>query len=121
MIAEVANFPLLFFLIWVRIVSAKERMVTRMEDPTYITLTDEDGTEIELEYVDTVEFNGCVYMSFFPVISEEEENGEEDGLIILKVVSDNGEEEELVTIDDEQELNAVYDLFMEALFEDEEE
>jgi ATP synthase F1 epsilon subunit len=35
--------------------------------------------------------------------------------------ADNGEEEELVTVDDEQELNAVYDLFMEALFDEDEE
>ena len=95
-------------------------------ESTFITLTDEDGNEIELEYLDTVEYNGAVYMSFFPTIPEGEEesaveNSEEYGLIILKVVSDNGEEEELVTIDDEAELNAVYDLFMESMFEDEEE
>lgn len=88
---------------------------------TFITLTDEDGAEIELEYVDTLEYNGSVYMVFYPVVSEEEEGGEDDGLIILKVVSDSGDEEELVTIDDEQELNAVYDLFVEALFSDDEE
>ena len=93
-------------------------------ESTFITLTDEDGNEIELEYLDTVEYNGAVYMSFFPTIPEGEEesaveNSEEYGLIILKVVSDNGEEEELVTIDDEAELNAVYDLFMERLFEEE--
>ncbi len=95
-------------------------------ESTFITLTDEDGNEIELEYLDTVEYNGAVYMSFFPTIPEGEEesaveNSEEYGLIILKVVSDNGEEEELVTIDDEAELNAVYDLFMESMFDDEEE
>ncbi len=94
-------------------------------ESTFITLTDEDGNEIELEYLDTIEYNGSVYMSFFPAIPEEEAETAEDnddyGMIILKVVSDNGEEEELVTIDDEQELNTVYDLFMESLFEDEEE
>ena len=92
-------------------------------ESTFITLTDEDGNEIELEYLDTVEYSGAVYMAFFPTIPEDEaesaEDNEDYGLIILKVVSDNGEEEELVTIEDEAELNAVYDLFMESLFEDE--
>ena len=92
-------------------------------ESTFITLTDEDGNEIELEYLDTVEYSGAVDMAFFPTIPEDEaesaEDNEDYGLIILKVVSDNGEEEELVTIEDEAELNAVYDLFMESLFEDE--
>ncbi|HIS51724.1 MAG TPA: DUF1292 domain-containing protein [Candidatus Onthomonas avicola] len=94
-------------------------------ESTFITLTDEEGNEIELEYLDTVEYNGAVYMSFFPTIPEGEEESavddEDYGLIILKVISDNGEEEELVTIEDEAELNAVYDLFMETLFEEEDE
>ena len=83
-------------------------------ESTFITLTDEDGNDIELEYLDTVEYNGAVYMSFFPTIPEEEAESAEDtedyGLIILKVVSSN-----------EEELQAVYNLFMEAMFEDEDE
>lgn len=94
-------------------------------ESTFITLTDEEGNEIELEYLDTLEYNGAVYMSFFPTIPEDEADSAEDnddyGMIILKVVSDNGDEEELVTIENEAELNAVYDLFMEALFEDEDD
>ncbi len=94
-------------------------------ESTFITLTDEDGNETELEYLDTLEYNGAVYMSFFPTIPEDEADSAEDnddyGMIILKVVSDNGDEEELVTIENEAELNAVYDLFMEALFEDEDD
>ena len=94
-------------------------------ESTFITLTDEDGNETELEYLDTLEYNGAVYMSFFPTIPEDEADSAEDnddyGMIILKVVSDNGDEEELVTIENEAELNAVYDLFMEALFDDEDD
>ena len=94
-------------------------------ESTFITLTDEDGNETELEYLDTLEYNGAVYMSFFPTIPEDEADSAEDnddyGMIILKVVSDNGDEEELVTIENEAELNAVYDLFMVALFEDEDD
>ena len=89
--------------------------------PTFITLTDEDGNEIVLEFVDALEHNGPVYQAFFPAELEGEEISEEDdGLVILKVVNVEGEDM-LSTLDSDEELNEVYDLFMERLFEDEEE
>ena len=42
--------------------------------PDFITITDEDGAEFELEHLDTLEYNGQVYMAFFPALE-----GEEDG------------------------------------------
>ena len=88
--------------------------------PNFITLTDEDGNDIELEYVDALEWNGVTYMAFFPTVAEDaEEDEEEYGLIILKSEMENGEET-LVTIEDEDELNTVYEKFMEQLLEDEE-
>ena len=91
--------------------------------PNFVTLTDDEGNDIELEYVDALEHNGTTYMAFFPVVeedSEDEENEEEYGLVILKSQMENGEEF-LVTIDDEEEIDKVYDLFMEQMMEDEEE
>ena len=89
--------------------------------PNFITLTDEDGNDIELEYVDALEDNGQTYMAFFPAVEDEaDEESEDYGLVTLKSVTENGEEL-LVTIDDEEELNAVYDKFMEQLMEDGEE
>jgi uncharacterized protein YrzB (UPF0473 family) len=89
----------------------------------FISLTDDDGNEFELEHLDTIEYNGQVYMAFFPVEEADDEDGEVDeadyGLIILKVVHENGEDI-LVTVDDEEELNQVYDEFMETLLDDEE-
>lgn len=92
---------------------------------TIISLTSEDGEEIELEYLDTIEYNNQVYMAFFPTIPEDVdpetvEDSEEYGLILMRVVEVDGEEQ-LVTLDDEAEAQAVYEQFMEALFEDEEE
>ena len=88
--------------------------------PNFITLTDEDGNDIELEYVDALEWNGVTYMAFFPTVEEDtEEDEEEYGLIILKSEMENGEET-LVTIEDEDELNTVYEKFMEQILEDEE-
>lgn len=89
--------------------------------PDFITITDEDGNEFELEHVDTIEYKGQVYMAFFPAnTGESSENDEEAGLIILKVISENGEEQ-LSTLDTEEELEEVYDQFMETLFQDEED
>lgn len=90
--------------------------------PNFVTLTDDEGNDVELEYVDALEYNGTTYMSFFPVVeedSEEEENEEEYGLVILKSQMENGEEF-LVTVDDEEEIDKVYDLFMEQILSDEE-
>ena len=90
--------------------------------PNFVTLTDDEGNDVELEYVDALEFNGTTYMAFFPVMeedSEEEENEEEYGLVILKSQMENGEEF-LVTVDDEEEIEKVYDLFIEQILSDEE-
>jgi uncharacterized protein YrzB (UPF0473 family) len=86
----------------------------------FITLTDDEGNEFELEYVDALEKDGQTYMAFFPALENEEDAESEDyGLVILKSVMDNGEEM-LATVDDEDELNAVYELFMEQLLAEEE-
>ena len=90
--------------------------------PNFVTLTDDEGNDIELEYVDALEHNGTTYMAFFPVVEEDgedEENEEEYGLVILKSQMENGEEF-LVTIDDEEEIDKVYDLFMEQILSDDE-
>ena len=90
--------------------------------PNFVTLTDDEGNDIELEYVDALEHNGTTYMAFFPVVeedSEDEKDEEEYGLVILKSQMENGEEF-LVTIDDEEEIDKVYDLCMEQILSDEE-
>jgi len=57
-------------------------------------------------------------MSFVP--ADMDEDDEDFGLVLLKVIEQNGEEL-LADIDDENELNAVYEQFMETLFDDEED
>ena len=89
--------------------------------PSFITLTDEDGNDIELEYVDALEYEGQTYMAFFPAVEDEAyEESEDYGLVILKSVMENSEEL-LSTLDDEAELEKIYELFMEQLLADEEE
>jgi len=88
----------------------------------FITVTDDDGNEFELEHLDTIEYNGQTYLAFFPAKHEGEEaqNEEELGLVILKTVLENGEEI-LSTLDSDEEIDAVYNEFMKELFSEDEE
>ncbi len=89
--------------------------------PDFITITDEDGNDIELEFLDALEHKGQTYMAFYPAVEEgADEDSEDYGLVILKSIVENGEEL-LSTLDTDEELNEVYDLFMERLFSEEED
>lgn len=84
----------------------------------FVLITDEDGNEFELEHLDTIEYKDALYMAFLPANMDEDD--EDYGMVILRVKESDGEEL-LVTVDDEQELDEVYDLFMRRLFDDGEE
>ena len=89
--------------------------------PDFISVTDEDGNELELEFLDALEYNGVQYMAFFPADADAQEGDEEEvGIVILKAVTENGEEF-LSTPDSDEELNTVYELFMEQIFAEEDE
>lgn len=85
--------------------------------PTFITVTDEDGQELVLEFVDALEHEGTLYQAFFPAEAEGEEDPD-NGLVILKTVHEDGEDL-LSTLDSDEELETVYELFMENLFDGE--
>ena len=87
--------------------------------PTFLTVTDEEGNELVLEFIDALEYNGQLYQAFFPAETEGEEEYPDAGLVILKVLHENGEDI-LSTPDSDEELEAVYNLFMESLFDGEE-
>ena len=88
--------------------------------PTFVTLTDEEGKELVLEYVASAEVNGQEYRAFFPAEQEGSEDDPDTGLVILKLLQENGEEL-LSTCDSDEELDAAYDAFVELLFDDDEE
>ena len=97
--------------------------------PDFITVTDEDGNEFELELIDSLEHNGITNNALFPAVGENEETGEpldvdaddeEYGLVIMKTIEENGEEL-LSTPDTDEELDEVYQLFMERFFQDDDE
>lgn len=81
----------------------------------FITIVDEDGTEFELEVLTTLEYNGCSYMAVIPAGGDDEQTELE--VSILKSVDEDGEPI-LCAIEDDQELEAVYNLIMDQLYEE---
>ena len=73
-----------------------------------IILNDEDGNEVQFEFLDLIELDGEEYVVLLPVEDEESENGE---VVILKV-------ESYVSVEDEEVLNKVFEIFKEK-FKDE--
>ena len=84
----------------------------------FITIVDDDGQEYELEVLSTLEFNGNTYMAVIPASDSLEQLQLE--VSILKSVEED-DEPVLCVIEDESELQAVYDLIMDELFEEESE
>ena len=83
----------------------------------FMTIVDEDGTEFELEVLSTLEYEGATYLAVIPAGAEEDEELE---VSILKSVEEDGEPI-LCAIEDEEELQSVYDLIMDELYAEEDE
>lgn len=80
-----------------------------------IVLNDENGDEIEFEFLDLIEYEGEEYVVLLPT-DEEDDAGE---VVILKLEdTDSEEEESYVSVDDEDVLQAVFEIFKEK-FKDE--
>ena len=79
-----------------------------------IVLNDEEGNEVQFEFLDLIELDGEEYVILLPV--EDEETGE---VVILKVEdTDSEDEESYVSVEDEDTLNKVFEIFKEK-FKDE--
>ena len=81
----------------------------------FVTIIDDDGNEFELELLDTIDYNGESFAAFLP--TDMDEDDPDYGLIILSVV--NGDEL-FESIDDDDKLQQVYEMFM-TIFEAEDE
>ncbi len=77
------------------------------EESSILTLTDENGEEMQFEYLDCIEYNGKEYLVLLP--AEEEENR----IVILEIEPVDQETENYVAVEDETTLDAVYDIFKE--------
>ena len=72
--------------------------------------------EVQFEFLDLIEYNEEEYVILLPV---EDEISEEPGeVVILKVESTSEDEESYVSVEDEEVLNNVFEIFKEK-FKDE--
>ena len=79
-----------------------------------IVLNDENGEEIEFEFLDLIEYEGEEYVVLLP---NDEEDADE--VVILKLEdTDSEDEESYVSVEDEDVLKAVFEIFKEK-FKDE--
>ncbi len=83
----------------------------------YMTIVDEDGQEYELEVLTSMDWNGSTYLAVIPAGSDEETESLE--VSILKSVEEDGESI-LCAIEDDNELETVYSMIMDQLYEEEE-
>ena len=82
-----------------------------------VVLNDEDGNEVQFEFLDLIEFEGEQYVVLLPTDEAEEEDSGE--VVILKLEDTESEDEEsYVSVDDEDTLNSVFEIFKEK-FKDE--
>ena len=78
------------------------------EDEAYIiTLTDENGQDMEFEYMDCIEYEGKEYLALLPTDEESNE------IVLLEIEPVDEEHENYVAIEDEATLMAVYAIFKE--------
>lgn len=82
----------------------------------FITIIDDDGTEFELEVLDTMDYNDQTFVAFLP--ADMEEDDPDYGIIILRSVLDENGDELFESIDDDDELQDVYEHFSRILFDD---
>ena len=88
-----------------------------LEEENIIVLNDENGKEVRFEFLDLIEYDGEEYVVLLPVIEEGEEDSGE--VVILKLEeTDSEEEESYVSVDDEEVLNTVFQMFKQK-FKDE--
>ncbi len=85
---------------------------------SFITVEDDDGNEIELEIVDSMEMDGKEYVLFLP--ADMDEDDPDYGYVLLRIVEVDGEEQ-FEDIEDQDERQSAYEEFMRRLFEEEEE
>ncbi len=76
-----------------------------------ITLTDSDGSDVDFEVLDIVPYKEHEYVVMLPV--DDESDSPEAVILELLEAEEDNEEDMLQGVDDEEILNAVFNLFME--------
>ena len=79
--------------------------ILQEEESSILTLTDENGEDINFEYLDCIEYNGIEYLILMPEKSDE--------IVILEVQPVDEENENYLAVENEELLNTVYEIFKE--------
>lgn len=82
-------------------------LIPEEEEVSILTLTDENGKDVDFEYLDCIEYEGKEYLVLMPA----DEMGTE--IVILEVEPVDEENENYLSVQDETVLNAVYGIFKE--------
>ena len=77
------------------------------EEVSILTLTDENGQDVDFEYLDCIEYQGKEYLVLIPA---EEDDGH---IVILEIEPIDEENENYLSVEDENVLNTVYEMFKE--------
>ena len=77
------------------------------EEESILTLTDENGEDMDFEYLDCIEYQGKEYLVMIP--AEEDANE----IVILEIQPVDEENENYLAVEDESVLDAVYNIFKE--------
>ena len=83
-----------------------------------ITLNDEDGNDVKFEFLDLVELDDEQYVVLLPIVEDGEEDDGEVVILKLEDTDEEAEEESYVSVDDEEVLLKVFNIFKEK-FKDE--
>ena len=83
----------------------------------FMTIVDENGTEYELEVLSSTQYNGATYLAVIPAGADDSGDLE---VSILKSIEEDGEPI-LCAIEDDKELETVYNLIMDELYAEDEE
>lgn len=78
-----------------------------------VVLNDEEGNEVQFEFLDLVELDDEEYVVLLPVTDEGEEDEGEVVILKLEDTDDDSEEESYVGVEDEEILNKVFEIFKE--------
>ena len=81
--------------------------ILQEEEQNILVLTDENGNDVEFEYLDSIEYGGKEYLVLMPADEESDE------VVILEIEPVDEETENYLSVTDEQLLNAVYGIFKE--------
>ena len=84
-----------------------ENIMEQEEEVSILTLTDENGNDVDFQYLDCIEYTGKEYLVLMP---DDEESNE---IVILEVEPVDEELENYLSVSDEAVLNAVYEIFKE--------